>query len=205
MGSAAASARRLAGSTSVRGGVLCDDLELQELLKGWERLGVSFSGAILQAEHKETVKEYDMNHDAWTATDTILGENQLVIKTTGDGLLTLRLCESAGFKWEHIGTYRLGGKGKDGQSMLKVVDSSTKGFAVDDLRYALEQLRYVKYGKASGCISYQEFALRLFETLAGRPCEGQRDLDPLKGVEHGVNKPSKPASTNTGWNWQSGA
>ena len=60
--------------------------------------------------------------------------------------------------------------------MLKVVDSSTKaqkcfvstfclvawnswtcmrldfvpqGFAVDDLRYALEQLRYVKYGKAS--------------------------------------------------------
>ena len=30
----------------------------QELLKGWERLGVSFSGAILQTEHKETVKEY---------------------------------------------------------------------------------------------------------------------------------------------------
>jgi len=32
--------------------------DLQELLKGWERLGVTFSGAILQAEHKETVKEY---------------------------------------------------------------------------------------------------------------------------------------------------
>lgn len=26
----------------------------------------------------------------------------------------------------------------------------------------------------------------------------------LQGVEHGANKPSKPASTNTGWNWQSG-
>ena len=33
---------------------------------------------------------------------------------------------------------------------------------------------------SQGHISYQDFALRLFETLAGRPCEGQRDLDPLK-------------------------
>ena len=206
MGGAAASAvGRLAGSTSVRGGVLCDDLELQELLKGWERLGVTFSGAILQAEHKETVKEYDMKHDSWTATDTIMGENQLVVKTTGDGLLTLRLKETGGFKWEHIGSYRLGGKGKDGQSMLKVVDSSTKGFSVDDLRHSLEELRYTKYGKSSGCVPFEDFALRLFETLAGRPCEGQRDLDPLKGVEHGANKPAKPAATNSGWNWQSGA
>ncbi|CAK9008593.1 Uncharacterized protein SCF082_LOCUS9933 [Durusdinium trenchii] len=203
MGSAAASAKRLAGSTSVRGSRLADDLELQELLKGWERLGVSFSGAILQAEHKETVKEYDMKSDSWTATDTIMGENQLVIKTTGDGLLTLRLSEAGGFKWEHIGSYRLGGKGKDGQSMLKVVDSSTQGFSVEDLRQSLEELRYTKYGKSSGCIPFQEFALRLFERLAGRPCEGQRDLDPLKGVEHGATKPA-PAN-NASWNWQAGS
>ena len=63
-----------------------------------------------------------MNSDSWTATDTIMGQNQLVIKTTGigdilvplcagDGLLTIRL-NSRGFKWEHIGTYRVGGKGK---------------------------------------------------------------------------------------------
>ena len=66
----------------------------------------------------------DMKHDSWTATDTIMGENQLVVKTTGrgceesihfscvicwsgDGLLTLRLKETGGFKWEHIGSYRL--------------------------------------------------------------------------------------------------
>lgn len=66
-----------------------------------------------------------MKHDSWTATDTIMGENQLVVKTTGlgceeskvhfsfaicwsgDGLLTLRLKETGGFKWEHIGSYRL--------------------------------------------------------------------------------------------------
>lgn len=61
------------------------------------------------------------------------------------------------------------------------------------------------------------------KSVAGRPCEGQRDLDPLKagtmtlegynseapqlpwqGVEHGANKPAKPAATNSGWNWQSG-
>lgn len=59
---------------------------------------MSLSGAILQAEHKETVKQYvarlqldadlgakDMNSDSWTATDTIMGQNQLVIKTTGIG------------------------------------------------------------------------------------------------------------------------
>lgn len=40
----------------------CSHKFLEELLKGWERLGVSFSGAILQAEHKETVKEYAARH-----------------------------------------------------------------------------------------------------------------------------------------------
>ncbi|CAE7220948.1 unnamed protein product [Symbiodinium natans] len=182
MGSAAASATRRLGGV-IKGSRICDDLELQELLLGWERLGLTLSGVILQAEHKETVKEYDMNHDSWTATDTILGENQLVVKTVGDGLLTLRLT-AQGFKWEHVGSYRLGGKSKDGQSLLKVVDSSTKAFKVDDLRESLEEIRHTKYGKQSGCVPFEEFALRLFERLAGRACEGQRDLDPLKGVEH---------------------
>ncbi|CAE7329610.1 unnamed protein product, partial [Symbiodinium necroappetens] len=107
------------------------------------------SGVILQAEHKETVKEYDMDSDSWTATDTILGENQLVVKTVGDGLLTLRLSAAGGFKWEHVGSYRLGGKSKDGQSLLKVVDSSTKAFQVDDLRRSFEEIRHTKYGKQS--------------------------------------------------------
>ena len=31
----------------------------EELLIGWQRLGVNLAGVILQAEHKETVKEYD--------------------------------------------------------------------------------------------------------------------------------------------------
>ena len=38
--------------------VACFAARVKELLKGWQRLGVSFSGVILQAEHKETVKEY---------------------------------------------------------------------------------------------------------------------------------------------------
>ncbi|CAE7946811.1 unnamed protein product [Symbiodinium sp. KB8] len=75
-----------------------------------------------------------MDSDSWTATDTILGENQLVVKTVGDGLLTLRLSAAGGFKWEHVGSYRLGGKSKDGQSLLKVVDSSTKEADVKDPR-----------------------------------------------------------------------
>ncbi|CAJ1441822.1 unnamed protein product [Effrenium voratum] len=132
----------------------------------------------------------DMNSDSWTATDTILGQNQLVLKTTGDGLLTLRL--AGGFKWEHVASYRLGNKNKEGET-LKVVDSSTKGFEVSDLQTAFEEVRYTTYGKQKGAVPFEEFALRLFERLAGRPCEGQRDLDPLKGVEHGA----KP--TQAGW------
>eukprot|EP00439_Symbiodinium_sp_Y106_P034863 s3464_g4.t1 len=139
MGSAAASAsRRFGGSSVVKGSRICDDLELQELLLGWERIGLTLSGVILQAEHKETVKEYDMASDSWTATDTILGENQLVVKTVGDGLLTLRL-SAGGFKWEHVGSYRLGGKSKDGQSLLKVVDSSTKDYKAQTRRNLLRQ------------------------------------------------------------------
>mmetsp|Transcript_25936 Transcript_25936/g.60124 ORF Transcript_25936/g.60124 Transcript_25936/m.60124 type:complete len:197 (+) Transcript_25936:24-614(+) len=193
MGSAAAStARRFGGSSVVKGSRICDDLELQELLLGWQRLGLNLSGVILQAEHKETVKEYDMNKDSWTATDTILGENQLVVKTTGDGLLTLRLSSEGGFRWEHVGSYRLGGKSKDGQSLLKVVDSSTKAFKVEDLQQALEEVRYTKYGKQAGCVPFEEFALKMFERLAGRPCEGQRELDPLKGVEQHGGGPKPP-------------
>ncbi|CAJ1436198.1 unnamed protein product, partial [Effrenium voratum] len=162
MGSAGSVTKRF--GSSVRGSRICDDLELQELLKGWQRLGVSFSGVILQAEHKETVKEYDMNSDSWTATDTILGQNQLVLKTTGDGLLTLRL--AGGFKWEHVASYRLGNKNKEGET-LKVVDSSTKGFEVSDLQTAFEEVRYTTYGKQKGAVPFEEFALRLFERLAG--------------------------------------
>eukprot|EP00931_Biecheleriopsis_adriatica_P093046 TRINITY_DN66799_c0_g1_i1.p1 TRINITY_DN66799_c0_g1~~TRINITY_DN66799_c0_g1_i1.p1 ORF type:complete len:209 (+),score=49.25 TRINITY_DN66799_c0_g1_i1:49-675(+) len=184
MGSGASAKYRLGGGYSkIKGSKICDDVYLQELLEEWGKLGVSFSGAMLQAEGKDTVTEYDKERDRWTGTDTILGQTKLVLKTTGDGLLVLRLAADVGFQWQHQGSYRLAKKGKAEDSIkLTIVDSFTEHFEVATLKKRLEEIRLWKYGTASDCdLRFEDFAIKLFESLADRRCEGTRALDPLKG------------------------
>ncbi|CAE8588616.1 unnamed protein product, partial [Polarella glacialis] len=187
-GAAASMRGRYRPGGSVKGSKICDDGELQDMLAGWEKLGVSFSGVMLQAESKDTATAYCMEKDSWTATDTIVGETALLLKTTGDGWLQLRLNGDMGFRWEHCASYRFSSSKKVGAGQktnsvqLHVVDSSTKGFEIDDFRELLEGQRTNVYGPAGGSSTpFEDFAKRLFEALGGRKCEGKRPMDPLQG------------------------
>mmetsp|Transcript_52697 Transcript_52697/g.153246 ORF Transcript_52697/g.153246 Transcript_52697/m.153246 type:complete len:210 (-) Transcript_52697:78-707(-) len=163
-----------------RGSRLCADAELQELLDGWRSLGVYFASVSLLAEGKDSRTSYDMDADKWTVEETVLGSTALVLKTTADGFLILRLA-AQGFSWEHVDTYR--------RVKLKVVDSAARRFQVDVLRRALEDQNAVEYAEGTDN-DFASFAKGLFVELTGKQCEGERPHDPLAGKE----RPAPPAS-----------
>mmetsp|Transcript_48181 Transcript_48181/g.103290 ORF Transcript_48181/g.103290 Transcript_48181/m.103290 type:complete len:192 (-) Transcript_48181:35-610(-) len=158
------------------------DAELNEMLKGWVKLGVQFNGVMLVAEGKEAENTYSMARDKWTTTETIVGSTGVVLKTTGDGWLHLSLSAS-GFQWQHIGSYR--------KLQLKVVDSSTKKFPVAELEALLEEQRECIYEEGTWS-DFSSFSKRLFEGLSGKKCEGARPLD-LLGADTGSKGSSNGA------------
>merc|ERR1712129_397839 len=118
----------------VRGQALCDDEELQKLLQDWASYGVSFTGMMLLAEGKEANTTYDMEEDSWTVTEVIRGVAGIVLKSTGDGWLYVRLT-AVGFHWEHAsGSFRRLLQADPSGLRLKLVDSSTRKFEVVDVQ-----------------------------------------------------------------------
>mmetsp|Transcript_13400 Transcript_13400/g.38078 ORF Transcript_13400/g.38078 Transcript_13400/m.38078 type:complete len:191 (+) Transcript_13400:101-673(+) len=171
----------------VPGGRICSDAELQQLFQGWKDLGVSFSGVMLMAEEKQSTDSYSMDDDKWTTTVRILGSTSILFKTTGDGYLHIRL-DASGFHWEHKASYRHIGRDGTSRPELKLVDSSTQRFGVGDLQCQLDLQRHRVY--MDGAVDdFPDFAKRVFESLSGKPCEGERPCDMLnKSVDEMLDR-----------------
>eukprot|EP00933_Yihiella_yeosuensis_P070465 TRINITY_DN78580_c0_g1_i1.p1 TRINITY_DN78580_c0_g1~~TRINITY_DN78580_c0_g1_i1.p1 ORF type:complete len:201 (+),score=38.09 TRINITY_DN78580_c0_g1_i1:51-653(+) len=188
MGAAAS----LGGNTTIKGSKICDDPNLQDKLLSWEEAGVTFTGVMLQAEQKETTTVYNIERDQWTATDVISGDTAILLKTAANGWLQMRLLppKQGGLFVERGDSYRVSSSGSQGSKKsgkrsnenLKVVDSSTVGFEVADVRNALNEQRDWVWGSGPNAnLPFEDFGKKMFEMLAGRRCEGDRDGNPLKG------------------------
>merc|ERR1712232_743524 len=103
-----------------------------------------------------------MDDDKWTTTVTIVGNTGVMFKTTGDGWLLIRLT-ATGFQWEHKASYRHVGRDSSGKPELKLVDSSTQKFRVDDLQRQLDLQRLLVYTEGSSN-DFPDFAKRIYES-----------------------------------------
>merc|ERR1712110_1299082 len=117
---------------------------------------------MLLAEGKNSDKEYNVEEDQWTTNDTVLGHTGVILKSTGDGWLYIRLT-SAGFQWEHgRGSYRHIGRSAPNTPQLKMVDSSTRKFEVHDVQELLQEQAKDEYGEGDKRYDFPVFAKRIF-------------------------------------------
>eukprot|EP00927_Polykrikos_kofoidii_P032196 TRINITY_DN27500_c0_g1_i1.p1 TRINITY_DN27500_c0_g1~~TRINITY_DN27500_c0_g1_i1.p1 ORF type:complete len:197 (+),score=35.27 TRINITY_DN27500_c0_g1_i1:111-701(+) len=172
-----------ASSRKVPGKRILDDAEFQDLLKGWKKLRVHFAGVMLMAEGKETVEAYDPERNKWATTETISGKTGLVLKTSGDGWLHLRL-EERGFRWEHVAcSYRRVGKSSQAPELEVVEDSSLK-FSVQDLEDLLDEQRFVIYQDGTRD-ELADFAKRIYAGIVGHKAGGSK---PNKRFQEAVER-----------------
>eukprot|EP00928_Gymnodinium_smaydae_P087766 TRINITY_DN71988_c0_g1_i1.p1 TRINITY_DN71988_c0_g1~~TRINITY_DN71988_c0_g1_i1.p1 ORF type:complete len:195 (+),score=41.75 TRINITY_DN71988_c0_g1_i1:168-752(+) len=164
----------------VHGRQICNDESLQQLLQGWMELGVSFSGAMLMAEGKDSTEVYDKEKNTWSTMETFIGEVSLVLRTTGDGWLHFRLLPS-GFRWEHVGSYRGLGKSDKKAPQFKMVESSTARFGVDDLIDRLYDQSDRKYQDGTD-VPLSLFAKFMFKALTHAQAEGEKPNNRAKAA-----------------------
>lgn len=192
-GAAGLAGRRRSGETAgpVKGNKICTDSELKQLLRGWSEQGISFTSVMLMAEGKDSQTAFEREENKWTTTEKIVGCTGVVFKTTAGGWLHLRLSPT-GFHWDHVvGSYR--SQSSNGPP-LKVVDSSSARFTVEDLQELLERQKGHVYTEGSAK-DHASFAKVLFESISGRKCEGEKpavDLLARRPPGHGAWEPPSP-------------
>mmetsp|Transcript_6963 Transcript_6963/g.11222 ORF Transcript_6963/g.11222 Transcript_6963/m.11222 type:complete len:177 (+) Transcript_6963:59-589(+) len=167
-GCGASAGTRYTEPQTVHGKHICDNSGLRSLMKNWSSNHCSFTGAILKADNKETLRTYVPEKDKWESTEKLVGDISIVLKTVSHGFLQLQVT-SRGFQWEYLESYR--SQPTSCKAQQKIVNSCKANFKVADFTQMLESQRGFQYRASAeppDVLDYASFAKNLFEALSGK-------------------------------------